>query len=111
MSDLGLSGSCQEIENIGNAKNPIYSCSKCNDNYVPIKMDSKGKKDCEYIGNLPFCLEGEVDKNGEKKCTKCREHATLNLSTGVCECDFEYFGRDNAYCYKCDDEQYGNIGC
>ena len=111
MSDLRLSGSCQEIENIGNAKNPIYSCSKCNDNYVPIKMDSKGKKDCEYIGNLPFCLEGEVDKNGEKKCTKCREHATLNLSTGVCECDFEYFGRDNANCYKCDDEEYGNIGC
>ena len=109
-SELGISDLCTEIENLGTAQNPIYSCARCQDGAVIISRNSKDKiKDCNYSDyNLTFCAEGEVDENGNTICTKCIEHATLN-SSGICVCKSDSFERYRS-CYKCDDEE-GNIGC
>ena len=111
LEDLGLSSSCLDIEKLGNAEAPFYSCASCPYNYISIKLDSKGKKDCAYKNNnLTYCSEGEADKDGNNKCTKCVENAAFNSDSGVCECNSDCFGR-NGLCYKCDDKNYGDIGC
>ena len=107
--ELGLSDLCSEIENIGTSQNPIYSCAKCQNNAVTMNYKDK-KKDClDRSYNRSFCAEGEMDENGKFICSKCAEHATLN-SSGLCECNSDSFGR-YGNCYKCDDNQEGNIGC
>ena len=111
LEDLGLSSSCLDIEKLGNAEAPFYSCASCPYNYISIKLDSKGKKDCAYKNNnLTYCSEGEADKDGNNKCTKYVENAAFNSDSGVCECNSDCFGR-NGLCYKCDDKNYGDIGC
>ena len=70
-----------------------------------------GVKHCydrEY--NFSFCLEGIIGENGDHKCTKCIDFASLNDSN-ICECNYNSFGKYYQWCYKCDDINNGNLGC
>ena len=110
---LNLKSDCNEAENLGTLDNPIYSCTKCgNSYYTLVIVDSTNQiKDCFYRNyNTSFCEEGIIDKEGNYKCIKCTENAHLN-NLSICECDYDSFGKDKDYCYKCDDEGEGNPGC
>ena len=111
---ISLSYNCLEIENIGNLQNPIFSCHKCNSESTLITNIISGKKNC-YERNfekdkLSYCLEGEIDNFGNLNCTKCIKYASLDNS-GKCKCDSYSFGKDDKWCYKCDDMEKGNPGC
>ena len=109
--EVNLQSYCLEAENIGTEQTPIYSCINC-----PIyrtKVVRPGNiTDCyarEY--KYTFCLEGEIDENNIKKCTKCVPNSQFN-SSEYCECDSYSFGNYNFWwCNKCDDKIYGNPGC
>ena len=109
--ETGISSFCLEIENLQIPENPLYSCHKCQNNTAYVKLNIEGKKDCYYRDNiLSFCLEGEIEENGNLICRKCVENAFLN-SSNICNCDFDSFGKYNEWCYKCDDKKEGNPGC
>lgn len=110
LDEIGLSLDCLEVENLGSIENPIYSCKKCKNFTAHIKINSKGVKNCYPRSDyFSFCLEGEI-KNGSNICNKCVENAEKN-STGICNCNYDSFGKYNQWCYKCDDRNYGNLGC
>ena len=109
--ETGLSLDCLDFENLGTIDNPLYSCLNCKNNTALITLNSTGIKDCVIRKNYSqYCLEGKIGENGNYICTKCVEDANLN-SSGICECNFDAFGKSEQFCYKCDDEKYGNIGC
>ena len=109
--ETNISSYCLEIENLQIPENPLYSCHKCQNNTAYVKLNIEGKKDCYYRDNiLSFCLEGEIEENGNLICRKCVENAFLN-SSNICNCDFDSFGKYNKWCYKCDDKKEGNPGC
>ena len=109
--EVNLQSYCLEAENIGTEQTPIYSCINC-----PIYRTKVVRPgiitDCyarEY--KYTFCLEGEIDENNIKKCTKCVPNSQFN-SSEYCECDTYSFGNYNFWwCNKCDDKIYGNPGC
>ena len=108
--EINLSRNCLEAINIGNESNPIYSCNKCN-NENAIISNSNNINDCfERINNLVYCFKGEIGSKNNSICTKCVSFATLNLNQ-ICECNSDSFGYRNLFCYKCDDENKGNLGC
>ena len=99
---------CYEVEDIGEIY-PIYSCTKCKYNYAKI-YDGEITKCLFRSGRLSFCLEGIYNSsNHQYNCTKCVPNADLN-SSYLCQPDSDSFCRDN-WCYKCDNEAKGNIGC
>ena len=110
--EISLSSYCLEARNIGNQLTPNYTCTKCTTNETVLFTDSNGISDCVYRANdLAYCAEGKEDENtGKAICTKCVSFAHLNEES-FCECDSDSFGRDNFFCYKCDDEIRGNLGC
>ena len=107
--EMNLSFYCYEAENIGTEQNPIYSCSKCNDYTLNITNSYNINNCYERKGSLINCLEGVIDKNNNFKCTKCDINGHFNKSN-ICECNSDSFSR-NGNCYKCNDSNYGNIGC
>ena len=109
---IGLSSYCLQVENLRTLQNPLYSCLACGYNSSLIIINNlTNKKDCfKREKNLSYCLEGKIDNKGNYICTKCVNHASLNIS-GICECNIGYFGKNNQWCYKCDDEINGNQGC
>ena len=109
LQEKNLSSNCLEVENI-NKEEPLYSCSKCPDNFAFVTINSNGVKDCyERKNNLAYCLEGKIE-NENNICTKCVEHAIL-AKENKCECNFGTFGYNNSFCYECDDKIHGNPGC
>ena len=113
LTKQNLSQSCLEVEKLGEVKTPLYSCSKCPNNYYLILNDSDKIKNCVEINQdspqLPYCLEGKGLNINNINCTKCVEHATLK--DNICICNSDSFGYKNLSCYKCDDEKRGNSGC
>ena len=108
--ELNLSNYCLEAENIGNEINPKYSCQKCNSSYVKV-LTLNGIYDCfPRENNLIYCLQGKEEENKNFTCNKCINNSHLN-ENNICECDFDSFGKYGLWCYKCDDEKYGNPGC
>ena len=110
-SKTNLSNYCLEAAiNIGDESNIIFSCNKC-DNEKVLISNSNNISDCyERAGNLSYCEKGVKTKYGELFCIECVSHAHLNLSK-QCECNYDSFGLQNLFCYKCDDEIEGNPGC
>ena len=93
-----------------NWRKPNISCIKCYDKTSKI-IDKDNRTNCysrHYI-NLSYCLEGAIDENSEVKCIECVSNAHLNIS-GICECNFDSFGKYYEWCYKCDDINYGIPG-
>ena len=110
LEEINLSSNCLEVENINNKEAPLYSCSKCPDEFAFVTINSNGVKNCyERKDNFAYCLEGKIE-NENQICTKCIEYATLNKEN-ICECNFGFFGYKNLYCYECDDKIHGNPGC
>ena len=110
-NEIGISSYCNEVENLGTPESPIYSCTKCPNNTAFIKYNSNNKKECfSRSDNFNFCIEGEIEEDGNHKCTKCVELANIN-SSNLCECNFYSFGKYNEFCYKCDDDKVGMPGC
>ena len=110
-SILGLSDFCLEAINIGDDSNPIYSCNQCNNETV-LLTGVDGISDCaERSGSLAYCLKAKEDNNGNNICTECVSLANLSEENPECKCDYNSFGFINLFCYKCDDENYGNPGC
>ena len=111
IKNINLSLDCVEYENKGTIENPEYSCNKCKNNSAFITNDNSGKNDC-FIrsGNLSYCLKGNIDEKGNYICLQCVDHASLN-NYNICECSYNYFGKFNEFCYKCDDENKANPGC
>ena len=103
---------CLEAENLGTNEDPLYSCKICKNDLVLVTINStlmiKGCYPRE--NNLSYCLKGKIDENGNTICTQCVENSLLNGS-GICECNFDSFGKDQKWCYKCDDKIEGNPGC
>ena len=115
IAEINLSLDCLEITNIGTTENPIYSCDECNSNFslIALQINSTYIKDCynrNKNNNLSYCLSGEIDENGNFICDKCVENAIMN-DNSICKCNSGYFGKNSQWCYKCDDELYGNPGC
>ena len=110
LQEKNLSSNCLEVEYINKEEKPLYSCSKCPDNFAFVTINSNGVKDCyERKNNLAYCLEGKIE-NENNICTKCVEHAILTKEN-KCECNFGTFGYNNSFCYECDDKIHGNPGC
>ena len=110
-NEISISTNCLVVENLKTPEDPLYSCRECLKYYAHIIINSKGQKNCyARSGNFSYCLEGEIEDNGNKKCTRCVEHAIIN-SSGICECNFDSFGKYNEWCYRCDDKETGNPGC
>ena len=57
-------------------------------------------------------MEGKLDEKGNYICNdeKCVENAEKN-NDNICECKKDSFGPNDEFCYKCDDNYYGNQGC
>ena len=111
LSEIGISDLCLEVENLQNITDPLYSCHKCQTNFVIINETSKGIINCAHReGNLIFCAEAIKDQDGNYKCTKCVDNASFN-SSDICECNPDSFGKFNETCFKCDDKKYENPGC
>ena len=105
-----LSSYCLEVENINTSENPLYSCSKCPDNYAFVITNSNRVKNCyERKDELSYCLEGKIE-NEKNICEKCVENAKLTQEN-KCECNFGFFGYNDLYCYECDYDIYENQGC
>ena len=105
-----LSSYCLEVENINMSENPLYSCSKCPDNYDFVITNSNRVKNCyERKDELSYCLEGKIE-NEKNICEKCVENAKLTQEN-KCECNFGFFGYNDLYCYECDYDIYENQGC
>ena len=110
-NEINLNYYCLEAENIGTELAPIYSCTSC-----PVYRTNVTKSgnitDCYNRGGIfSFCLEGEIDENGNENCTKCVPNSHFN-SNNYCECDSDSFSKfGNWWCHKCDDSFYGNPGC
>ena len=106
--EIGLSTYCKQVENLGTIEKPLYSCLNQQEPYlVYLTNKSTGVKDYYMPENeLLFCLEGTIELNGERKCNKCSEHASLN-SSGICQCDSDSL-QVNYFCHTCDSS---NTGC
>jgi len=100
--------SCTEAEDIGEI-DPKYSCIKCE--YNSAKILSGEIFICKSrVDRLSWCLEGIYDTNKHQyNCTKCVPNAHLN-SNYLCQPDSDSFC-ESYWCYKCDDEKKGNVGC
>ena len=110
-SNVDLSSDCIRMENLGTLDEPKYSCILCKDGLTIAKRNSEGIKDCyDNDEEFQYCSEGIIEENGDYKCTKCVLSASLD-SSGRCECNSGYFGKDKKDCYKCDNLPYGNPGC
>ena len=109
--NINLSSYCLEARNIGTQLAPTYTCTKCSGDTI-FFTNSNGISDCvDPENNLAYCTEGKEDENtGNAICTKCVPSAHLNEES-FCECDHDSFGKRNLFCYKCDDENYGSLGC
>lgn len=70
-----------------------------------IVNSTTNQKDC-FIRRIKFsfCLEGKIG-NKIEKCLKCVKNSNFN-NKGICECDFDSFGKRLFY-DKCDDELRG----
>ena len=105
----GLSNVCIEAEKIEDK----YSCTKC-DPYYPLTMvddQINGIKNCfERSGEFSFCSEGKIETDGTRICTKCDNNAHLTEAKN-CSCNSDSFNKNTNYCYKCNDENQGNLGC
>ena len=102
---------CYEAENIAiEGASPIYSCNKCYENTTKIKSENNKINCYERKNKLAYCLEGEKDSSNNIHCTLCVPNSSKN-SSGICECDSDSFGKHDQWCYKCDDNVYGNPGC
>ena len=111
LSLLRLSDYCLEAINIGNEVNPIYSCNQCNNETV-LLTGLNGRSDCvERSGDLSYCIKAKEENNGNIVCTECVSLAHLTEENSEWQCDYDSFGFKNLFCYKCDDEYYGNPGC
>ena len=104
---MNLSEYCYKTEKIGTEEKPIYSCNK----WIIMNItNSNNINNCyEREGNLINCLEGIIDKKNNLKCSKCDSNGHFNKSD-ICECNSDSFSRYGK-CYKCNDSNYGNIGC
>ena len=112
-NEINLSNKCLEGINIGTESNPIYTCNKC-DNKSVLITNLNNISDCyERSDNLVYCSKGKIDDKNNKICTECVSSAHLNKSNEVqiCEYNSDSFGVRNLFCYKCDDENNGNLGC
>ena len=103
----GLSGNCYEAEKIGEK----YSCTKCNSNYVLVKDIPNEINECyDRLDEFSFCINGTIKEDNTKICDVCRANSALNNSK-ICVCNKDSFSKDQNYCYKCNDEKEGNLGC
>ena len=111
-NDINISDYCLEAENLGSIEDSLYSCRECKNDLTLITINSTLLLKICYTrqGNLSYCLEGKIDENGNLICTKCVENANLT-SSGICECNYDSFGKNHKWCYKCDDEIEGIPGC
>ena len=110
-NEINLSNNCLEGINIGNETDPIYTCSKC-DNESALITNLNNISDCfERSDNLVYCSKGEIDDKDNKICTEYVSLAHLNKSNEICKCNSDSFGVRDLFCYKCDDENKGNPGC
>ena len=88
LEEINLSEGCLEVVNLGTVEEPLYSCEQCLNNYTKVIINSNtNQKNCyKREDNFWYCLEGLVEENGEHKCTKCDELASLN-SSNLCQCN------------------------
>ena len=109
---------CQEVENIGTDDNPLYTCTKCYEDfyrgYTYLKVTEKTSKlsYCIYTYsdyNLDNCLEATYAIiNGKEiyNCTKCDNNydLVLNESANTNICRFNNFINicSVLYCKECD---------
>ena len=114
--DIGLSDYCEKGINLGTLQNPKYSCTICKDYTIPVKYQN-GITNChEPEGNLVNCLEAKEDSKGILQCNKCVSNFQFiynnEYSQYICDskCAPDSFFKNN-FCYKCNDSQFGNIGC
>ena len=110
-TEINLSNNCLEAINIGNISNPIYSCNKCYNETVLI-TDLNNISNCmERFDYLAYCIKGKYEISGDISCIECISLAHLNEATNICQCDYDSFGINEKFCYKCDDPINGNPGC
>ena len=112
-TDTGLSNYCLEAINLGNETQFIFSCNKCDNEKVLITKLDNISVCSERTGILSYCEKAIETESGELFCTECVSHAHLNESSqgSICECNYDSYGIQNLFCYKCDDEIKGNPGC
>ena len=86
-------GNCSSITNIGNKKNPKYSCGKCK--YINM-TDENGILKCIALDYNQYCLEGMIDTNYFNDlytCTKCKDKYILSYDdyyeTYICKDIFD----------------------
>jgi len=102
-----LSKDCYEAEKIGDK----YSCTKCYSSSVFVKDNPKGINNCfDRLDEFSFCINGTIKEDNTKICDVCRTNSALNNSK-ICVCNKDSFSKDQNYCYKCNDEKEGNLGC
>ena len=94
---------------VAERKENDYSCVQCKDNYALVENTSTKKRNCQSrSGNLIYCLEGK-NENGQNICTKCVNNSLIN--DNKCSCNSDSISNDNYFCYKCNDENHGILGC
>ena len=116
---------CCNANNIMKDKSnePIYTCVDCKyeDN---VKLyyffgNYRIMRCLPRFGNLHNCLEAEyIDENeNETNCTKCVNNYEIVYNKEsdkyICSdnCAKDYFQYYDDYCYECDSNIHGNIGC
>ena len=114
--DIGLSDYCEEGINLGTLKNPIYSCIRCQINTVKVTNQKNITNCMNRENNLINCLEAIQESNNKYQCTKCVSNFPFIYNNvynqNICDskCESDSFFKYN-YCYKCNDINYGIIGC
>jgi len=147
---IGYTEYC-DYENLGSETNPIYTCKKCNYDYLTLVTFKNGIKDCLY-SDEDISLENCIEANASTtylypvfSCTKCidnytpfysefyqkiicqnnkdeiKENNTTNLTifenitkfpvNKDGNCEENYFTPDNKSCYHCNAEDIGMPGC
>ena len=94
-------GNCSSITNIGDKRNPKYSCGKCKFTNM---TDENGILKCIEFEYNKHCLEGKINTNYYNNiytCTKCEEKYILSyddyFSTYICKDIFDENNNKNIY--------------